>query len=67
MHIFQNLQDSSGWSIILLMTMKRARFKKGRDCYRCGMSRPFVRRERIDCEGYGKFYKQHLWKTSRTK
>lgn len=43
--------------------LKEVPFKKGEDCFRCGMSKKEARRLKISsCSSWGKNYKKHLYK-----
>lgn len=44
-------------------TLKIVKFKKGRDCYRCGISKREARKEGIsECCVYGSCVKRHQYK-----
>jgi hypothetical protein len=46
-------------------TFKIEKFKKGRDCYRCGCSKSDIRKDKILCGGWGKSYKTHIFKARK--
>lgn len=46
-----------------MLVLKIVSFKKGRDCYRCGMSKPDIRKSSSPCFSWGTYYDKHIYKT----